>query len=77
MKTGKKSIAILANMPSGFSAQVVHELEQATTLPWQQNGYSDYSSKGYEAFSLLNKDGDSTNIIIEDCSPIPTPDLEK
>ncbi len=72
-----KSLAVLRNLPTGFSSQVAQEIEQATNLPWQRNAYSDYTSKGYEVVSLLNKDGNSTNTIIDDCNPIPTPDLEK
>lgn len=71
-------ISILCDMPAGFSARAAQEIDQATALPWQRNSYSDYvSSGGYEVLSLFSRDGDSTNTIIEDCTPIPTPDLTK
>ena len=74
--TTNKSISILGKLPTGFSSQVAQEIERSS-LPWQENAYSDYTSKGYEVLSLLNKDGNSARTIIEDCTPIPTPDLDK
>lgn len=69
------SIGILRNLPNGFSSKAAKEIEKATTLPWQENSYREYTSQGYEAVSLFNKGGDSSHTIIEDCKPIPTPEL--
>ncbi len=66
LPTIDKSIAVLRNLPTGFSSQATQEIEQVTNLPWQRNAYSDYTSQGYEVVSLFNKDGNSTNTIIED-----------
>ncbi|MEO1373383.1 MAG: aspartyl/asparaginyl beta-hydroxylase domain-containing protein [Cyanobacteria bacterium J06635_10] len=72
-----KTIGILGDLPTGFSYDAAKEIEEATSVPWQENSYSEYTSKGYEAFSLFSKSGDSTDTIIDDCSPKPTPELDK
>ncbi|MEL7035839.1 MAG: aspartyl/asparaginyl beta-hydroxylase domain-containing protein [Cyanobacteria bacterium J06592_8] len=72
-----KTIGILRDLPTGFSHDAAKEIEQATSLPWQENSYREYTSQGYEVFSLCSKSGDSTHTIIEDCSPKPTPELDQ
>ncbi|NEO37035.1 MAG: aspartyl/asparaginyl beta-hydroxylase domain-containing protein [Moorea sp. SIOASIH] len=72
-----ETIGIIRDLPTGFSHDAAKEIEQATSLPWQENSYREYTSQGYEVCSLFSKSGDSTDTIIDDCSPKPTPELDK
>ncbi|AOY78792.1 MULTISPECIES: aspartyl/asparaginyl beta-hydroxylase domain-containing protein [Moorena] len=72
-----RTIGILRDLPTGFSHDAAKEIEQATSLPWQENSYREYTSQGYEVLSLFSKTGDSTDTIIEDCSPKATLELDK
>lgn len=71
------TIGILWDLPTGFSHDVAKEIEEVTSLPWQENSYREYTSQGYEVFSLCSKSGDPIDTTIEDCSPKPTPELDK
>ncbi|NEP91428.1 MAG: aspartyl/asparaginyl beta-hydroxylase domain-containing protein [Okeania sp. SIO2C2] len=76
-KISCRTIGIIRDLPTGFSHDVAKEIEQLTSLPWQKNSYPDYGNHGYEVVSLYSKSGDSSDIIIEDCHPKPTPELDQ
>lgn len=42
-----KNMGIIRDLPTGSSHDIAKEIEQATSLPWQENSYSEYTSKGY------------------------------
>lgn len=73
----EEPIKIIRDLSPGFSNTLAKEIAQATSLQWLHQAFKVYTTPPPSMIPLFNKSGDASQILIEECNAVPTPEIKK